>query len=148
MPETNTFRTEASAKDVLAHDKNLGEVEAALCELNSSLELRPVFPWRPDRARNHVRICFLAYWMRARLAAEWSKLAVFEHPPKLLLRLQSIRLGVLSVEGKPILRLLTKIPPERNRILERVRLFPLFSQPLAWTALASGSSLIDHRLPI
>ena len=116
--ETNLPRAEASAKEVLAHYKRLAEVEAAFSELKSYLEVRPVFHWRPDRVRNHVRICFLSYWMTARLAAEWSKLGVFEHVSRLLRRLQSIRLGVLCVKGKPIVRLLSKIPRELNRILE------------------------------
>ncbi|WP_018291810.1 transposase [Verrucomicrobium sp. 3C] len=133
--ETNLPPTEASAKEVLAHYKSLGEVEQAFCELKSYLEVRPVFHWRPDRVRNHVRICFLAYWMTARLAAEWSKLGVVEHVPALLRRLQAIRLGVLSVEGKPIVRLLSKIPRELNRLLEKLRLLPLFAQPPAWAAM-------------
>lgn len=133
--ETNLPPTKASAKEVLAHYKNLGEVEQAFCELKSDLEVRPVFHWRPDRVRNHVRICFLAYWMTARLAAEWSKCGVFEHVPALLRRLQAIRLGVLSVEGKPIVRLLSKIPRELNRLLEQLRLLPLFAQPPAWAAM-------------
>ncbi|WP_018291684.1 IS1634 family transposase [Verrucomicrobium sp. 3C] len=132
--ETNLPAAEASAKEFLAHYKKLGEVEQAFCELKTYLEVRPVFHWRPDRVRNHVRICFLAYWMTARLAAEWSKLGVFEHVPALLRRLQSIRLGVLSVEGKPIVRLLSKIPRELNRLLEKRRLLPLFAQPPAWAA--------------
>ncbi|WP_142526156.1 IS1634 family transposase [Methylacidimicrobium cyclopophantes] len=133
--ETNLLPTEASAKEVLAHYQNLGEVEQAFCELKSYLEVRPVFHWRPDRVRNHVRICFLAYWMTARLAAEWSKLGVFEHVPRLLRRLQTIRLGHLSVKGKPVARLLTKIPPELNRLLGKLHLLPIFSQPPGWATL-------------
>ena len=35
------------------------------------MEVRPVFHWRPDRVRNHVRLCFIAYWLCAKLALEW-----------------------------------------------------------------------------
>ena len=58
-------------EQVLAHYKGLLDVEEAFCELKSFLEVRPVFHWRPDRVRNHVRLCFLAYWMSARLGGEW-----------------------------------------------------------------------------
>jgi hypothetical protein len=30
------------------------------------LEVRPIFHRRPDRVINHVRLCFLAYWLSAR----------------------------------------------------------------------------------
>jgi hypothetical protein len=56
----------------------------------------------------------------------------FEHVPALLRRLQAIRLGVLSVEGKPIVRLLSKIPRELNQLLEKLRLLPLFAHPPKW----------------
>jgi hypothetical protein len=51
---------------VLGHYKNLLAVEAAFGQLTSHLEVRPVHHFRPDRVRNHVRLCFLAYWLCAR----------------------------------------------------------------------------------
>ena len=43
------------------------EVEEAFCHLKAYLRVRPVFHRRPDRVRNQVRICFLAYWLSAKL---------------------------------------------------------------------------------
>jgi hypothetical protein len=51
--------------------KNLLAVEDAFRQLKSYPEVRPVFHWRPDRVRNHVRLCFIAYWLCARLGNEW-----------------------------------------------------------------------------
>src|SRR5213076_2249178 len=51
--------------------QNLLEVEDAFCHLKDYLRVRPVFHWRSDRVRNHVRICFLAYWLSAKLERQW-----------------------------------------------------------------------------
>jgi hypothetical protein len=56
---------------VLAHYKGLLKVEEAFCQLKSYMEVRPIYHWRPDRVRNHVRLCFIAYWLSARLGREW-----------------------------------------------------------------------------
>src|SRR5213076_1180252 len=60
---TNEPIDRCTGQQVLAHYKGLLDVEEAFCQLKSYLEVRPVFHRRPDRVRNHVRLCFLAYWM-------------------------------------------------------------------------------------
>jgi hypothetical protein len=68
---TNEPAERCTGEQVLAHYKGLLEVEEAFCELKSYLEVRPVHHHRPDRVINHVRLCFLAYWLSARLGGEW-----------------------------------------------------------------------------
>src|SRR2546425_5236072 len=68
---TNESVQKCPSTEVLSHYKGLLDVEEAFCELKSYLEVRPVYHWRPDRVVNHVRLCFLAYWLSARLGAEW-----------------------------------------------------------------------------
>src|SRR5712691_381119 len=68
---TNATPEQIPSTGVLSHYKNLLEVEDAFCHLKDYLRVRPVFHWRPDRVRNHVRICFLAYWLSAKLERQW-----------------------------------------------------------------------------
>src|SRR3989475_3343386 len=68
---TNQRAQECSGEQTLAHYKGLLEVEEVFCQIKSYLEVRPVFHWRGDRVVNHVRLCFLAYWLSARLGKEW-----------------------------------------------------------------------------
>ena len=68
------------------HYKGLLDVEEAFCELKSYLEVRPVHHRRADRVVNHVRLCFLAYWMSARLGGEWRAKGVKEEVPRILRR--------------------------------------------------------------
>jgi len=68
---TNQTVEKCSNEQVLGHYKGLLDVEEAFCELKSYLEVRPIHHRRPDRVINHVRLCFLAYWLSARLGGEW-----------------------------------------------------------------------------
>nr|WP_242524364.1 transposase [Methylacidiphilum caldifontis] len=130
--ETNLPLAKASDQQVLTHYKRLAEVEAAFSELKGYMEIRPVYHWRPDRVRNHIRLCFLAFWISARLGTEWVAKGFTEEVPKVLRRLQSIRLVQLSTKGKPVIGLLSKIPTELNVLLHKLDLLPLFAQPPKW----------------
>jgi transposase len=132
---TNASADQAAKEAVLTHYKGLLNIEEAFGELKSYLEVRPVFHRRPDRVRNHVRICFLAYWLSARLGREWRAAEEPGEVPRILRELQSIRLGQVSAAGHRITTLLTEIPPRLNAQLIKLNLLKLFAQPPAWAAL-------------
>jgi len=124
---------ETCAKEqVLGHYKNLLDVEEAFCQLKSYLEVRPIYHWRPDRVRNHVRLCFTAYWLSARLGKEWRACGEPGEVPRILRRLQSIRIGQLQIGGKPARSLMTEIPKELNELLEKLGLIKLFATVPDW----------------
>jgi transposase len=129
---TNASPAEIPSAGVLRHYKNLLEVEDAFCHLKSYLEVRPVFHRRPDRVRNHVRICFLACWLAAKLERRWREKDQTIEVHNLLRQLQSIRLGRLEVAGKAVKSLVTQVPTDLNPTLSKLGLQPLFSQPPTW----------------
>lgn len=129
---TNTGAAEVPGAGVLGHYKNLLEVEDAFCHLKSYLQVRPVFHWRPDRVRNHVRICFLAYWLTAKLGSQWRQKDEAIEVHNLLRQLQSIRLGRLEVAGKVFKTMVTRVPKGLNPTLAKLGLLPLFAQPPSW----------------
>lgn len=139
--QTNLARQEsangdgASPEEVLSHYKQLMEVEAAFRELKGYLKVRPVYHHRVDRVRNHIRLCFLAYWISARLASEWKAKGETRRVVDVLRALQKIRIGSLSLDGKAVARLLTQIPPSLNQTLSRLDLLKLFSKPPKWADL-------------
>jgi transposase len=122
-------------EQVLGNYKNLIAVEDAFRQLKTYLEVRPIYHWRPDRVRNHVRLCFIAYWLCAKLAHEWRAKGEKGEVQKLLRQLQDIRVGTLKIAGQDSKRLLTQIPPELNSLLGRLGLLPLFAQPPGWAAV-------------
>jgi transposase len=129
---TNATAQQIPSAGVLGHYKNLLEVEDAFCHLKSYMNVRPVFHWRPDRVRNHVRICFLAYWLTAKLGVQWRAKDQKIEVHNLLRQLQAIRLGHLAVEGKPLKTLVTDVPSELNEVLDKLGLLPLFASAPSW----------------
>ena len=126
---TNEPAERCSGKAVLAHYKGLLDVEEAFCELKSYLEVRPVHHRRPDRVINHVRLCFLAYWLSARLGGEWRARGETEEVPRILRHLQTIRLGCLRLGPNAARPLMTAIPKNLNDQLSKLNLTSLFAAP-------------------
>ena len=129
---TNTTTQEVPAPGVLAHYKNLLEVEDAFCHLKSYLRVRPIFHRRPDRVRNHARLCFIAYWLSAKLELQWRQQDETIEVHNLLRQLQCIRLGRLEVAGKVLKTQVTQVPSDMNATLAKLGLLPLFATPPAW----------------
>jgi len=118
-----------SGEQVLNHYKGLLDVEEAFCELKSYLEVRPVHHRRADRVVNHVRLCFLAYWLSARLGGEWRAKGVSEEVPRVLRHLQTVRLGHLQMGQHVHSTLMTQIPKSLNDQLQKLGLAALFAAP-------------------
>jgi hypothetical protein len=126
---TNESVQKCAGPQVLGHYKGLLEVEEAFCELKSYLEVRPVHHRRPDRVINHVRLCFMAYWLSARLGGEWRAKGETEEVPRVLRQLQTIRLGLLQM-GKAVHRtVMTEVPKNLNQQLQKLGLAALFAAP-------------------
>jgi transposase len=126
---TNQSVAECGTQQVLGHYKNLLQVEEAFCQLKSYLEVRPVYHWRPDRVINHVRLCYLAYWLSARLGQEWRVQGQTEEVPRLLRKLQTIRVGTLRLGDQGCSRLMTEVPKDLNAQLRKLGLTHLFATP-------------------
>jgi transposase len=129
---TNLASEQVDEKKVLGHYKNLMAVENAFCQLKSYMEVRPVYHYRSDRVRNHVRICFLAYWLTARIGQEWRSAGELGEVPNLLRQLQVIRVGMLTVKGCPLKAVMSQVPKEINVLLKKLKLLHLFSELPIW----------------
>jgi transposase len=126
---TNEPVEKCSSEQVLGYYKGLLDIEEAFCELKSYLEVRPVYHWRPDRVINHVRLCFLSYWISARLGGEWRAKGETGEVPRILRQLQTIRLGRLKLGSRVHRTVMTDIPKNLNDQLRRLGLASLFAAP-------------------
>lgn len=140
---TSLTKVRADSAGVQGHYKNLLEVEEAFCELKSYLKVRPVFHRKPQRVINHVRICFLAYWISARLARQWRVRGETGEVTRILRELQTIRLGQISAgpSGTPLLTRMTKVPKNPNLILSKLDLLHLFASPPKWAQPAEQTHM-------
>ena len=140
---TSLTKKQVDSAGVQGHYKNLLEVEEAFCELKSYLKVRPVFHRKPQRVINHVRICFLAYWISARLARQWRTIGETGEVTRILRELQTIRLGQISVgqPGAPLLTRITRVPQNLNVILSKLDLLPLFATPPKWAQPTEGTQM-------
>ena len=126
---TNQAVEKCSAQQVLGHYKGLLEIEEAFCQLKSYMEVRPVFHWRPDRVINHVRLCFLSYWLSARLGREWRAKGETQEVPGILRQLQTVRLGLLKLGSRVHRTVMTDIPKDLNAQLRKLGLAQIFAAP-------------------
>ena len=131
---TNQTLKDCPKEQVLGHYKGLLDVEEAFCELKSYLEVRPIHHRRPDRVINHVRLCFLAYWLSARLGGEWRAKGETEEVPRVLRHLQTIRLGLLRMGTTVHRTVITEVPRILNEQLQKLGLASLFATPPHRTA--------------
>jgi transposase len=129
---TTLARQEAPKETVFGHYRNLLAVEDAFRETKTYLEMRPIFHQRDDRVRNHIRICFLAYWISARLKSAWKQLGEHREVPSVLRELQQIRVGKLKMHDLPFKAVLTEIPTKTYSTLERLGLLALFQRVPQW----------------
>lgn len=127
-----TSLTDEPKETIFRHYRNLLEVEDAFREVKTYLEMRPIFHHRIDRVRNHVRICFLAYWISARLKNEWHIFSETREVPLVLRELQQIRIGRLRVGNLPVKTLMTDIPQKLNQTLAKLKILPLFRTIPKW----------------
>ena len=112
--------------------KGLLEVEDAFRELKTYLKVRPAYHYRPDRVVNHIRLCFPAYWMSARLGREWGLEGHHEEVVRTLRQLQTIRVGELRFGQEVARSVMTSIPPDWEETLKTLKLQKHFSAPPSW----------------
>jgi hypothetical protein len=91
-----------------------------------------------ERVINHVRVCFLAYWISARLARQRRLCGETGEVTRILPQLQTIRLGSIHLknEGLQVLKQITKVPADLIAQLAKLKLLHLFAAPPAWAKTA------------
>lgn len=130
---TTTLSPEDAPKEtIFTHYRNLLDVEDAFRETKSYLEMRPIYHQKDMRVRNHIRICFLAYWISSRLRREWRQLGETREVPLVLRELQRIRVGRLKLGDEIFKAALTDIPKQLYSLLDRLKLLHLFAQVPKW----------------
>ena len=119
----------------MGHYKSLLEVEDAFRELKTYLEVRPIYHCRAHRLVNHIRLCFLAYWMSARLGRECAMAGEVGEVTRLLRELQTIRMGYLRFGKETQRTVMTEISNDLAETINKRKLHKLFAAPPSWASL-------------
>lgn len=108
-----------SQDDVMDAYKNLWRIEEIFRTLKSTLEMRPMFHWTPDRIKGHMVACFISFVFERTI-----ELAVQEHCNHHLSS-QAIREAVYSMQ-------MSKLLTEQNQtLLVRAQITPAAEKILA-----------------
>lgn len=129
---TSVSNEKAEKETIFKCYRNLLEIESAFKQIKTYLKMRPIYHYRPDRVRNHIRICFLAYWLSARIGNEWLTRGETREVPLILAQLQKIRIGKLRVKEKIVKTLITDIPSHIQKLLEKLNLLHIFGTVPKW----------------
>jgi transposase len=131
---TSLSAKEADKTNILSHYKNLMAVENAFRETKNYLEVRPIYHQKDNRVRNHIRICFLAYWISAKLSTQWKELEENSEVTLILKELQQIRIGKIKIGENKLKLSMTEIPNRLYSILENLNLLNLFKKIPKWVS--------------
>ena len=76
---------------------------------------------RPNSSSNMRASCFLAYWIRARIARRWRLFGETGEVTRILRQLQTIALSAIHIknQGLRALKCITKVPAELNAELRQ-----------------------------
>jgi transposase len=76
-----TSEKEMSAEQIIEAYHTLWKIEESFRIMKSSLEVRPVFHWKPERIHGHFVVCFLSFMMERRLEIMLNESKI-EHSPE------------------------------------------------------------------
>ncbi|QSR88577.1 hypothetical protein IT6_09465 [Methylacidiphilum caldifontis] len=88
------------------------------------------YHWWPDRVHNHIRLCFLGFWISARLGTTVGSEGFHRKSSQSALPPSGNSLCPTLYQGKACDRALT--PDSYRALLQKLDLLPLFAHPPKW----------------
>ena len=94
-----TSEKEISAEQIIEAYHTLWKIEESFRIMKSSLEVRPVFHWKPDRIRGHFVICFLSFMMERRLEIMLNEAGIEHSPERIREALNEMQLAKVQLNS-------------------------------------------------
>lgn len=119
-----TSEKEMSALDVMDAYHTLWKIEDSFRIMKSTLEVRPVFHWTPNRIRGHFMLCFLSFLMERKLEMLLSdeKLSGLEvSPDRIQEALNTMQLAAVTVNREETY-IKVKNQPLGSQIFKKLKL--------------------------
>lgn len=119
-----TSEKEMSPIEVMDAYHMLWKIEDSFRVMKSTMEVRPVFHWSPERIKGHFVMCYMAFMMERKLENLLSKSEdddCSNSPERIREALNSMQLAMFESNGER-LYLKTKNPPLASRIFKALQL--------------------------
>jgi len=110
-----TSEREMSADQIIDAYRTLWKIEESFRIMKSSLEVRPVFHWKPERIHGHFVVCFLAFMMERRLETLLNAADIQNSPETIKEALNAMLLAKVTLNGEQTY-IKAKIKPLANKI--------------------------------
>jgi len=91
-----------SEASILDAYHTLWKIEESFRIMKSTLEIRPIFHWTPDRIRGHFLVCFLAFMLERRLEVILRENNVEFSPERIRAALCGMQLVKFDVNAQPV----------------------------------------------
>jgi len=95
-----TSEKEMSADQITEAYHTLWKIEESFRIVKSSLEVRPVFHWKPERIHGHFMVCFLAFMMERRLETLLNEAGIENSPETIKEALNAMLLAKVTLNGE------------------------------------------------
>jgi transposase len=97
-----TSEKEMSANEIIDAYHTLWKIEESFRVMKSTLEVRPIFHWKPERIHGHFMVCFLSFILERRLELLLNEAEIENSPEKIRESLNSMQLAKVTVNNEEL----------------------------------------------
>ena len=97
-----TSEKEMTADEIIEAYHTLWKIEESFRVMKSTLEVRPIFHWKPERIHGHFVACFLAFMLERRLEFLLNEAEIENSPEKIREALNEMQLAKLTLNNDEV----------------------------------------------
>jgi len=119
-----TSQVNMSPSEILDAYHTLWKIEESFRIMKSTLEVRPVFHWKPSRIHGHFAVCFLAFMLERKLELLLFEQQIDNSPERIRESLLSMQVAKIKVNNEELF-IKTKTDPLASKIWQALKIDPL-----------------------
>jgi len=109
------------ATEIIETYHTLWKIEESFRIMKSTLEVRPIFHWKPERIHGHFVVCFLAFMLERKLEMMLNDNEIKNSPEKIREALNSMQLAGVTLKNEEVF-IKVKNTPLANKIWQILKL--------------------------
>ena len=95
-----TSEKEMTANEIIEAYHTLWKIEESFRVMKSTLEVRPIFHWKPERIHGHFVVCFLSFMLERKLEMMLNDAEIENSPTKIQEALNSMQLAKTTLNNE------------------------------------------------